>query len=259
MSIPHTGAPDAGPLGSSEEGHIGAFASYSNPPSIWPDFLVGQAQAPVRVMVVDDDAHMRTVIAQELMADPRTLLVAQAGSLREARRLVRQQEVDVLLVDLNLCDGSGLELIRYAKTVRPSVEIIVISVMDTEQEAIRAFELGATGYLVKNSWFGNFAQAVLQVANGGASITPGLARRLLHSFDRVRADGGARGMEGEKLSDREKEVLRMVANGYVSAEIGQRLAISSMTVNTHIRNIYRKLHVRTRAQAVSFASLWGLL
>ena len=258
MSVLHASMEEGGPLATVQGRHQGGFATYSSPPSIWPDFLIGQVQTPVRVLVVDDDAHMRAVVAQELMADPRTLLVAQGGSLREARRLVRMHAADVLLVDLNLCDGSGFELIRYAKTVRPGTEVVVISVTDTEQDAIRAFELGATGFLVKNSWFGNFAQDALQVANGGASITPGLARRLLHRFDRAQEAGGHRG-EGEKLSGREKDVLRMVANGYISAEIGQRLSISSMTVNSHIKNIYRKLHVRTRAQAVSLAALLGLL
>ena len=239
----------------------GHFSTYCNPPSVWPDFLAGQAQSPVRVLVVDDDVHIRMVMAQELMADERTLLVAQAGSLREARRLVRQHEFDVLLVDLNLGDGSGFDLISYTKTVRPGVEAIVVSIMDAEQDAMRAFELGATGFLVKNSWFGNFAQAVLQVANGGASITPGLARRLLHQFDRAGGQGSSWPVrdEHDKLSEREKDVLRMVANGYTSAEIGRRLVISGMTVNSHIKNIYRKLHVRTRAQAVSFAAARGLL
>ncbi|MPM98748.1 HTH-type transcriptional regulator MalT [bioreactor metagenome] len=101
---------------------------------------------------------------------------------------------------------------------------------------------------------------MLQVANGGAYITPHLARRLIQKFE-ARSAAPPRGSEAragsasELLSDREKEVLRNVANGYTSAEIGTRLEISVLTVNTHIKNIYRKLRVRTRAQAVQFASL----
>ena len=126
---------------------------------------------------------------------------------------------------------------------------------------LRAFELGATGYVAKNSWFRSYAQAVLQVANGGASITPNIARRLLQRFDRTNDSALAKRREpdeADRLSLREKEILRMVASGYTSAEVGSRLMISGMTVNTHLRNIYRKLQVRTRAQAVRFASLWGL-
>lgn len=232
------------------------FATQSSPSSVWPDFLTGQPGQPVRVLLIDDDPHIRLVIAQELLADLRINLLAQAGSVKEGRRLIAQLEFDVMLVDLNLGDGTGFDLIQYMKTVRPMAEAVVISAMEDEQHALHAFELGATGYLVKNSWFGNFPQAMLQVVNGGASITPSLARRLLSKFehakssDRIEHNGSNNG----KLSEREKEVLKLVASGYTSLEIGSRLTISAQTVNTHIKNIYRKLDVRTRAQAVSFAA-----
>jgi DNA-binding NarL/FixJ family response regulator len=238
----------------------GQFGTYCNPPSVWPEFLAGQHDSPVRVVVVDDDPHIRLVIAQELMADARTLLVAQAGSVREGRKAIKQYEFDVLLVDLNLGDGDAFDLLEYLKPTRPSVQAVVISVMENEEQVIRAFELGASGYVSKNSWFGNYSQAVLQVANGGASITPNLARRLLQRFGRANSAESKRRQpdEADRLSTREKEILRLVASGYTSVEVGSRLLISSMTVNTHLRNIYRKLQVRTRAQAVRFASLRGL-
>ena len=135
----------------------------------------------------------------------------------------------------------------------------MVSIMEDDEQVLRAFELGAAGYLVKHSWFGSYPQAVLQVANGGAYITPHLARRLIQKFDSHRhtpARAAAQSTnESELLSDREKEVLRMVANGYTSAEVGTRMQISAMTVNSHIKNIYRKLQVKTRAQAVQFATL----
>lgn len=227
---------------------------------LWPDFLIGQADRPVRVLLIDDDAHIRRVIAQELMADERTLLVAQAESLKEGRKAIRQHVFDVMLVDIHLGDGEGLDLIDFMKTIHPSAEAIVVSIMESDDLVLRAFELGATGYLVKNSWFGSYPQAVLQVANGGASITPNLARRLLQRFDKpaVAEVRKRQPDEAERLSAREREVLRLVASGHTSVEIGVRLTISTMTVNTHIKNIYRKLQVRTRAQAVRFASLRGM-
>lgn len=238
----------------------GKFAMHDNPPSAWPDFLTGQAENPVRVLLVDDDAHIRQVIAQELMADSRTLLVAQAATFREGKRCIRQHAFDVMLLDLNLGDGVGYGLISYMKKFCPAAEAIVVSVLDADQDAMRAFELGAVGFLVKNSWFGNFPQSVLQVVNGGAAITPNLARRLLSKFRYTAGVEGFRaGNEHETLSAREREVLRMVANGYTSGEIGSHMHISGMTVNSHVKSIYRKLHVHTRAQAVSFASIWGLL
>ena len=235
------------------------FTMYSNPPSVWPDFLVGQEAQPVRVLLVDDDPHVRHVIAQELLADKRIHLVGQADGLREGRRKVGHHDFDVMLVDLNLGDGCGFDLIEQLKSLAPMTEVVVISATEDEEHALRAFELGATGYLIKNSWFGNFAQAVLQVVNGGASITPNLARRLLSRLDTRHAAASTRSTQRERLSDREREVLKMVACGYTSAEIGTRLAISGQTVNTHIRNIYHKLQVHTRAQAVSCATERGLL
>lgn len=226
----------------------------------WPPFLVGQAARPVRVLLVDDDANIRHVISSELMADLRCDLVGQGGSMREGRRLISSCEFDVMLVDLNLGDGNGFELIEHMKTIRPMAEAIVISAMEDEQHALHAFELGATGYLVKNSWFGNFSQAVLQVVNGGASITPNLARRLLHRLDHSNNESAARAEPHKKgLSEREHAVLKMVAAGYTSAEIGLRLTISGLTVNSHIKNIYRKLQVKSRAHAVSSALQRGLL
>lgn len=233
--------------------------------STWPPFLVGQTSQPARVILIDDDAHLRLVVARELLADRRIDLVGQAASLREGKRLIALHEFDVMLVDLNLGDGTGFELIQYMKIIRPHAEAVVLSTMDDDEHAIHAFELGATGYLVKNSWFDNFPLAVLQVVNGGASITPGLARRLMK-----RLDGGSRPetggapvsrapFAGERLSEREREILKLVATGHTSAEIGRCLDISERTVTTHIKNMYRKLQVRTRAQAVNLASRCGLL
>ncbi len=226
---------------------------------LWPDFLAGQPGQPVRVLLIDDDAHIRKVISHELLGDLRTDLVGEASSMREGRRLISQIEFDVMLVDLNLGDGTGFDLIDHMKTERPMAEAVVISALEDEEHAMHAFALGATGYYVKNSWFGNFADAVLQVVNGGASITPSLARRLLNRMHHAPDSGHASHGAGKRLSEREKEVLKMVAAGYTSNEIGSRLLLSSQTVNSHIKNIYRKLHVRSRAQAVSYAAHRGLV
>ncbi len=226
---------------------------------MWPAFLTGQPEQPVRVLLIEDDPQMSRVIANELLADLRINLIGLGSSVAQGRRLISKNEFDVLLVDLRLGDGSGFELIKYMKTVRPKAEAVVISAIEDEHPALHAFELGATGYLIKNSWFGDFPQAVLQVVNGGASITPSLARRLLSKF--APPAGGNASHENkrkDKLSEREKHVLHLVASGHTSAEIGLRLSISWHTVNTHVKNIYRKLNVRTRAQAVSFATSRGL-
>jgi DNA-binding NarL/FixJ family response regulator len=248
------------------DGHHVPFLTGNNPltakamPS-WPSFFLGQTTRPVRVLLVDDDIHVRKVIADELLADARTHLVAQCSSLKEGKQLVCTKEFDVLLVDLNLGDGLGFDLIRQSKAIKPLAEVILISVMEDENHAMQAFSLGATGYYVKHSWFGSFPDAVLQVVNGGASITPSLARRLLKKMD---PHGGASSIGKQHtdiymLSEREREVLKLVAAGYISVEIGEMLKISIQTVNTHIKNTHRKLKVRTRAQAVSLAANCGLI
>lgn len=230
---------------------------------LWPGFLTGQEGAPVRVLLVDDDSFMRRVIAQELLSDLRIQLEGQAGSLRDGRRLLATHEFDVLMVDLRLGDGTGFELIREAGKQHPGCEIIVISALEDESHVMHAFELGATGYLLKDAWLQSFAQAVLQVVNGGAAITPRLARRLL---SRLSARPGSPPpasdpptREATTLTARECEILRCVARGQVTEEIGAKLGISGQTVNAHIKNIYKKLHVHSRAQAVSYAAYSGLI
>lgn len=227
---------------------------------MWPTSMIGQKDQPVRVYMVDDDIHIRRVIARELMADPRTLLVGQVDSLRCARKHMAEHPFDVMLLDLNLGDGEGLELIALARTLNPDALIVVMSVTERDDKVLQAFELGAVGYLLKNSLFGDYVQAVLQVANGGASITPSLAKKLLSHLSKSHFSNLSEFSLSapEQLSARESDVLKHVATGYTSAEIGIRLQISTLTVNTHIRSIYRKLQARTRAQAVRAASLRGL-
>jgi DNA-binding NarL/FixJ family response regulator len=223
----------------------------------------GQPDAPLRVLLVDTDPHARRVIARELMDDPRTVVVGQAGSLREGLRLVRDTAFDVLLVEARLQDGCGSDLIAPARLANTGAEVIVLSRAGGEEEAFKAFDLGAAGYLSKNCWFMSCVEAVLQVANGGAAITPALSRRLLRRLRRKGDPPAATARSGEtvrlKLTPREHEVLRMVARGLTSSEISVQLNISCTTVNSHLKNLYEKLEAHTRAQAISCAISRGFL
>jgi len=213
------------------------------------------------VALVTQDNHLAHLIAQELLADPRTDLVGQATGMREGRRLVNSRDIEVLFVDLSLADGTAFQLVEYVKQTRHMIELIVVSSSDDEDHVLRAFRCGANGFLLKNSWFGSYAEAVLQVVNGGATVTPNVLRRLLR---RLRTPANLDGMqevtgEREVLSEREKDVLRMLARGMTSAQVAAQLAIGEQTVNTHVKSIYRKLKVRTRAQAMVQASNFGVL
>ena len=248
---------------------LGQFTYHASPASLWPDFLIGQADKPLRVILVEEDASMRSVIAQELTVDNRIDLIATATSLREATQIIARYDFDVLLIDLDLDGnkrGDTKLLIKHMKERSNSVEIIVLSSDNDEYKALDAFEMGATGYLVKNSWFGDFAQAILQVANGGAFISPHIARRLLQKLaiplsniseiTRLQ-DKSSRGET--VLSGREKEILNLVSVGSTGPQIAHKLNIAAQTVAVHIKNIFHKLQVHTRAQAVMVAKSQGLL
>lgn len=244
----------------------GQFAYFANPANLWPDFLHGQPTHPLRVILIDEDAHLRGIVGHELGQDPRTTLLATAGNMREGKHLIVNLAFDVMLLDLNLRDGASFDLLKCMRIHRPEAEAIVVSLRDEEQTAMAAFDLGANGYIVKNSWFGNYAQAVLQVANDGAFVSPSLARRLIKKMtnhlpvDVLKTRNQVIPLHGHDiLSYREKEILELVADGYTSSSIALRINISSQTVTTHIKNIYRKLQVHTRAQAVSSAKNQGLL
>lgn len=260
LASPGTPPGDAPPA---QDASDGFFEVYSAPPSVWPHFLLGQVDRPVRVLLVDGDPHLLRVMSQELMADPRTMVVSQSSSVRDARRAIKQHEFDAMLVDLNLDAGEGWALLDYMKTVRPGAEAIAVSDAENVEQVLRAFALGATGFLLRSSWFVSYLQAVLQVVNGGSPIEPTLARRLLQRFH-IRPDAAGTALHAtapplEPLTARETEVLRLVASGCTTAEIAQQLDTSNIAVNTHVRSIYRKFQLRTRAQAVRFASLRGLL
>ena len=227
----------------------------------WPSDMKGQKNQPVRVFLADEDRHSRSVISQELMRDPRTILIGQASSYREARKGVLAEEFDVLLVDLSLGEGQGADLLELVQLRMPNVLSIAISSSEKGDAAMDAFKKGVVGYLLKNSWFGSYSQAVLEVANGGASISPIVAKKILPKIFQtsIPEENPLEYKNYEPLTEREKEVLRLIAQGKRTHEIGSYLKISTLTVSTHVKNIYRKMQVRTRAQAVRYAVLKGII
>lgn len=241
-----------------------ALASEGNgasPQGAWPNFLAGQAEKPVRVLLVDEDAGARRAIAHELVMDPRVCVVGEAGSMLECKRLVAQHEFDVLILDVRLGGGKGFDLIESTKRHYGSAEIIVHSALEDEAHVRRAFAAGASGYLVKNSWFQNFTQAVLQVVNGGAPVSPSVVRHLLLRLRHPSTPEGpqAVGTPPKALSMREREVLRLIAKGRVTRDIAAELSISAQTVCAHVKSICHKLQVRTRTHAVTAAASRGLI
>ena len=250
--------------------HAQPFSYHAAPATLWPHYLLGQTHAPLRVILIDDDTHVSGTIKQELNHDERINLVATATNTRQAKKLIANSEFDVMLIDTHLNNGEGLSLISFMKQSRPKAEAVVISKQDDENLAVQAFALGAAGYLVKNAWFGSFSQAALQVANGGAFISPKVARQLLTRLTHGNSSAHAKShlqtpsrdcddVVNKKLSQRELEILQLIAVGDSSANISTKTSISVQTVSTHIKNAYRKLNVHSRLQAVASARGLGLI
>ena len=209
----------------------------------------------VRASLVATDPQLRQAVSRQLALDPRTELVGWARTLRDGLRVV--EPAHVLLVERELEDGDGLDLVRHLKQVRPAAEAIVLAEADDEQGARRAFDAGAAGWLVLRDGVADFALAVLNVANGGAALSPSLARRLMRRPQRN--DAGSTPQSAlAAITVREREVLAQIAHGLRSKEIARELAISDETVNAHVKSIYRNLQVHSRAQLLRVVSQPGI-
>lgn len=216
--------------------------------------------SPHGVLLVEDDAHTRARLARVIEAHPELVLLGTAGSCAEARAVFERVHPQVLLTDLGLPDGTGVELIREARRRWPDVLPLVITVFGDEPHVVGALEAGALGYLLKDGTAEYIGASILEMLAGGSPISPAIARHLLRRFRGDEpADTGARTPGVPRLSERESEVLRLIVKGFTYAEIAELLGVSSHTVTTHVRGIYRKLEVHSRSEAVYEALQLGLV
>lgn len=216
-----------------------------------------------RIYLIEDDPTVLQFVQQALLLRPRWRLLGHAGSVADARQRALIADANVFLVDLGLPDGRGEEVLRLLAHHQPDAELLVFTVFGEESRLVGALEAGATGYVLKGCTAEELISAIEQIRDGGAPISPLLARLLLKRFRSVQdsmPDTPPMEMLNEVLlSDRESEVLKLVAKGYVNKEIAQKLTISPATVGTHIKNLYRKLAVHSRVQVVRVAQERGLL
>jgi DNA-binding NarL/FixJ family response regulator len=211
---------------------------------------------PFRAAVVEDDPVMCERLAAAVSCNPELELAATAHSFAEGRDLLRRPDFQVMLVDLGLPDGNGIELIRAAATA--GVESMVVTVFADEPHVVAALEAGATGYLLKDSAPEAIGAAVVDLMHGGSPISARIARYLVQRFHKA-APAKPREDGVSPLTEREREVLEAIAKGYSYAEVGQALEISTHTVSGHIKHIYRKLAVTTRGEAVFEAVNLGII
>jgi DNA-binding NarL/FixJ family response regulator len=202
-----------------------------------------------------------------VLADHRLRLLGAVSTGKAGLALLDAQPPEVLLVDLGLPDFSGIELIRHAARHHPGCDALVVTMFADDAHVLGSIEAGATGYLLKDASAARIAAAIHEVREGGSPISPSIARRVLARF-RAGVPAGAMvqpvtaqapAPEPSPLSERETELLRLVAKGFSFDAVAEVLSISPHTVVTHVKNIYRKLAVHSRGEAVHEARQMGLL
>jgi DNA-binding NarL/FixJ family response regulator len=212
------------------------------------------------VMVVEDDPAFLARFCRIVASSHELSLHAAVSDLASARAAIARGAPDVLLTDLGLPDGSGIELIRETAREHPATDIMVISVFGDDQHVLASIEAGATGYILKDSLPDEFVALISQLRAGGSPISPLIARRLLKRFRRPDGvSGPTPDAQASGLTQRESEVLALIAKGFNFGEIARLLVVSPHTINAHVKKIYQKLAVHSRGEAVYEAGKMGLL
>lgn len=238
------------------------------------------AQPPIRVFVVEDQTKILKNQLRLFEGHPEIDIVGTALSGEAALEEVPRLMPDVLLLDLGLPRMSGIDVTREIKAVYPKMEILIFTIFDEEDKVLEAVKAGASGYMLKGSPVDKIIEAIKEVRAGGTVIQPNLARRLLRHF-RVDPDAApvpsepaspppapapaaATNLSPEEpplkpLSDREREILQLIAKGVSNSEAARLLSLSKATIRTHLEHIYRKLEVTNRVEAVTEGIRKGLI
>jgi two-component system NarL family response regulator len=210
------------------------------------------AGEPIRVAVVDDQELFRRGLTMLLGVEDDIEVVGEAGDGVAATELAATAVPDVVLMDVRMPKRSGIEACLSIKDVAPSAKIIMLTVSDEEADLYDAVKNGASGYLLKDSSIDEVAQAIRVVAEGQSLISPSMAVKLLDEFKQMTRSERQQ-VPTPRLTDRELEVLKLVAQGLNNREIAKRLFISENTVKNHVRNILEKLQLHSRMEAVMYA------
>jgi len=200
----------------------------------------------IRVGLVEDDAMVRDGLAQMLDAAPGFTCVAACGSSEDALRRFRRAKPEVVLMDIHLPGMSGDECVASLRTMLPGIMIVMLTVETDSARVFKSLRAGAVGYLVKHAAPAEILEAIRQVHQGGAPMSGEIARKVVMAFQNPAPTDSTI----TRLSPRELQVLRSLARGNRNKEVAREMGIEVGTVNTYVRHIYEKLHVRSRAEAV---------
>jgi two-component system, NarL family, response regulator NreC len=208
----------------------------------------------IKVLIVDDHAVVRSGLRLLLESEDDMAVVGEAGTAREAVFELRSSQADVVLMDVAMPGGSGIDVIPQLLHEAPAAKILMLSMQDDPSYVRQAFEAGASGYVLKEAADAELVAAVRDVAEGRSYVNPALGARLVAAESEARKRA-----EADPLSDREREVLRLLALGHTNQEIAKMLYISVRTAETHRAHIMQKLNLRSRADLVRHALASGLL
>lgn len=212
----------------------------------------------IRVLLADDHPLFRDGVAA-LLRTRGFDVVGEAGDGVEALEMTRQLHPDLILMDIQMPRLDGLMATRLITTETPEARVIMLTVSEEDENLFEAIKSGAQGYLLKNTDTQTFFELLTGVSRGEAPMSRQLAGKILREFARKMTGEKQPDEHGGELSDREKDVLRLVAEGLTNRDIGGRLNLSENTIKYHLKNIMQKLHLKNRAQAVAFALSSGML
>jgi DNA-binding NarL/FixJ family response regulator len=221
--------------------------------------------ANTSIYLIEDDLTILRFLEESLKLRPDWELIGHSPSVADARMYAPLARADVYLVDLGLPDGHGEDVLRLLARTAPDSELLVFTVFGEETRLVQALEAGATGYVLKGCSGEELVTAIEQIRGGGAPISSLLARMLLKRFRPAEPEpiglsaGKTAKTENNPLSDREMDVLKLVAQGYLNKEIADKLCISPHTVGTHVKSLYLKLSAHTKVQVVRAAQERGLV
>jgi len=201
----------------------------------------------IAVSIVEDDGPAREILSDWIRHAPGFRYVSQYGNAESALMKLQSDKPSVVLMDINLPGMSGIECVRQLKPQLPNTQFVMLTVYEDTDHIFDALAVGASGYLLKQTPRDELLEAIKDVHAGGSPMTSNIARKVVQSFQRTAPQED----ESVNLSPREREVLELLACGYLYKEIADKLGITVATVVTYIRRIYEKLHVRSRAQAVA--------
>jgi len=224
----------------------------------------GSNTAPCRTLLVEDDEPLRLRFESILSGWRGGRLVAACGTLDQAMAVLQSEPVDLLITDLRLPDGHGIQAIRRLRAINPRAEAMVVSALADNEIVIAAIEAGATGYLLKDVGSADLIEAIEELRAGRSPISSSIARVIVRRLGErghppPQAQDSAPPRETAALTPRETEILWSIAKGLTYAEVAEQLGLSRQTVPVHIKNIYRKLQVGNRSEAVFEASRLGLI